>query len=618
MSSGAINPIQHHDRLSHVGDPLKKKMPVLLKAWTGRMLNLPELENLYRQICSSSGTKQFSDKLLEALGVSYHIEPEDLRRIPESGPVVVVANHPFGAIEGLVLLSILQTTRTDVKILANDILKPVAELQARFIYVDGFGGMDAVRHNYRPLREAIQWINQGGVLAVFPAGEVSHLQVRRIAIADPPWNQKITRMVRKAEAPVLPVYFRGSNGLVFQMLGLVHRRMRTALLVREMLNKRDRTLEVRIGNLVPPQRLWDFATDSQATDYLRRRTYLLEHRVPRSENVSGTSLPPVAHRHNYAPVEDGEEAEILETEIRQLAADNILIDRRECLVACANAWEIPHILSEIGRQREMAFRAVMEGSGKSRDLDLFDEHYLHLFLWNRDKKQVQGAYRIGRTDEIMRRLGPEGLYVNALFRLSPGFFQTVGPALELGRSFVRPEYQRDNKSLQLLWSGLARYVSKHMRYRYLYGPVSISNDYSPMSQHLLVSFLKRRHPFDSLRAEVKPLRPPSYLSAEARSARALCKDVRSLEEISDLVSEIEPDSKGVPVLLRHYARLGARALGFNIDPAFSSVLDALMVIDLAQVDKRVLQRMMGKPESTYFCLYHGSHVRSTGNGQISN
>jgi putative hemolysin len=240
-----------YERFMEMQKPFQKEIPSILKGVMGKLINMPELEKLYRQVHSQLDLAPFWDRLLHSLGITYRVSDEDINRIPRRGPLVVVANHPFGAIEGLVLGSVLRSVRADAKILANSILQPIAELHDLFICVDAFRGPGAAHYNFQPLRTAFRWLENGGVLAAFPAGEVTHLRLGRAEITDPDWKNTVTQMARRLKLPVLPVYFCGTNSLMFQMMGLVHPKVRTALLAREMLNKRNHTIEVRIGKLIP-------------------------------------------------------------------------------------------------------------------------------------------------------------------------------------------------------------------------------------------------------------------------------------------------------------------------------------------------------------------------------
>src|SRR5262249_17967157 len=322
------------------------------------------------------------------------------------------------------------------------------------------------------------------------AGEVSHVNLRKREVTDPAWHTAVARIIRMTEAPALPVFFSGSNGLLFQLAGLVHPSLRTAMLPRELLNKRGTQIEARIGRLVPTEKLVAFETDDALIDYLRRRTYLLSNRPSGTiadENKRATRSKPKHHQIIAALPADK-----LVKELLTLRDDQTLISTRCYAVFHAHALQIPNILLEIGRLREISFGEVNEGTGKAMDLDEFDKHYVHLFLWNHETSEIVGAYRLGHADELVNRFGKQALYTSTLFDCETDFIERITPALELGRSFVRPEYQKSFPPLFLLWKGIAQYVLKHPRYKTLFGPVSIGNDYHPIARQLIVECLADR------------------------------------------------------------------------------------------------------------------------------
>jgi putative hemolysin len=289
----------------------------------------------------------------------------------------------------------------------------------------------------------------------------------------------------------------------------------------------------------------------------------------------------------------------LAAEIAALRPDERVIDSNGLQVYCARAERIPCILDEIGRLRELTFRAAGEGSGKPCDLDEFDAHYLHLFLWDGAAARVAGAYRLGLVDEILASRGKRGLYTHSLFTYPTRLLTALGPAIELGRSFVRIEYQRDFAPLFLLWRGIARFVERSPKYAVLFGAVSISAAYSAASRRLMVEYLTAHCADERFASQVRPRSPygEGLTSEEAVP--------QSLEELARLVAQIEEDRKGVPVLLRQYLRLGGRLLGFTVDSGFGNTLDGLIMVDLRQIERAVLARYMGKAASAAFLAHHG-------------
>lgn len=275
-------------------------------------------------------------------------------------------------------------------------------------------------------------------------------------------------------------------------------------------------------------------------------------------------------------------------EIGALRHDGVLAHQGSLEVYISPAGVIPAVLHEIGRLREWTFREVGEGSGQALDLDDFDQHYLHLFLWDSEAEEVAGAYRVGRTDVLLAEHGPAGLYCSTLFDFEQAFLDHLNPGLELGRSFVAPPYQRSLGALMALWKGIGCFVARHPHYSKLFGPVSISQDYTPLSKNLIVRFLREEKRNPSLSPFVHPNNPYHEEIPEEISPH-----LESIEQVSARVAEAEPDGKGVPVLLRQYLKLNATLLEFNVDPKFANCLDALLMVNLRNAPVPILKRYMG-------------------------
>lgn len=541
------------------------------------------------------------DFVLHRLGLEYRLGGGDLERIPTSGPLFVVANHPYGGLDGLILGSMLQQVRPDTKFLANRLLGRVAGMEERCFFVDIFGGKAAARSNVAALRAALRWLEEGHVLATFPAGEVSHLNWRQMRVVDPVWVENLAPLIRRSRASVLPVFFKGRNRNLFQLAGLVHPRLRTLLLPGELVRGRRCAVEVRIGKPVSAKHLERFESDRGLMDYLRLRTYILKSR-------------PVADKTRFRwrrrkarvgePIMQPLEAALLSTEVEALPEEALLHESAGYAVYVASAGAIPNLLLEIGRLREETFRAVGEGTGTSCDLDRFDADYHHLFVWHREARELVGAYRLGLSDEILPRRGKSGLYTTTLFRFKKGVLDRLDPAIELGRSFVVAKYQRKPLSLGLLWKGIGAFIARNPRYCRLIGPVSISKDYQSMSKKMLVTYLRTHNLDPELASQVRPIHPIRGHGWGWMDRGSFSRTVRDIEDVSALVSEIEAESAGIPVLWRHYLKLNATVLSFNVDPAFNDSLDGLVLVDLRRTEAHVLRKYMGEAGYARFIAHH--------------
>ena len=577
-----------------------------LPGFAGKFIPMEQARELYQRVrLAPQGFRL--EALLAEMKIKLDVQATDLDRIPVKGPLVAVANHPFGVLDGAALAVLLLRVRPDVKILTNSLLDGIPDLHEHCIFVDPFRTPFSADKNVKPLKQAMEWLRQGGTLAVFPAGEVSQWNVREAQVTDPAWNTVAARLVRKAGASALPVYFCGRNSVTFQLLGLIHPRLRTLFLLQEFLQQREKDVRVRIGKAIPSELIANLDSDEEATEYLRLRTYLLSYRGKNPISLPAkmrAALP----RKPQEPIASEVPSRFVIEDIASLPVERLLVENADFAVYAARASELPHLLDELGRLREITFRAAGEGTGRSADLDHFDAYYWHLLLWNKGKQELAGAYRVGNTDEIIRSHGIKGLYTNTVFRYDEQLFLKIGSALELGRSFVRPEYQRQYAPLLLLWKGIARFVAARPETPVLFGAVSISNEYSSLSREMIVRYFEQRsvkdedgRDFAGLVQARTPFRAPRLRRWDCG---AICSALRDLDELAEPISDVEEDGKGLPILLRQYAKVGGRLVGFNLDRKFSDVVDGLMIVDLRQTDPSVLDRYMGREGYAGFRQFH--------------
>ena len=605
--------------ISADNNPFRVELPAPHPAWQQparftsgaleHVLQLSRLNQLYSELRERPDTRSFPERMLDFMGVRTELEAGDLADIPRTGPVVVVANHPFGGIEGVVLARIFHDVRPDMRVLANHLLARIPELREFMIFVNPFGGAAAARQNMTGLKAAIRWLQNGGMLVTFPAGEVARFDLRVGRVDEGPWNENIARIIRHAGATVLPVHIEGANGPLFHMAGLVHPRLRTALLPQELLNKFNSIIRVRLGRAIAFDRLSRLSSDAAVIRYLRLRTEALAYRsgsrhVP--EKPTAHFCVPWKKSAVQVSIAAAVDANALRSDMAALSEEDTILRHEQFRVVVARAAQLPAVLPEIGRLRELTFRPVGEGTGRARDLDRFDAHYLHLLIWNEETSEVVGAYRLGPTDEILPRYGLRGLYTSTLFKFRQPLMKHLTPALELGRSFVRPEYQRGYLPLLLLWKGVCCFVSRNPRYRHLFGPVSISNEYQPISRHLIQRHFPRTPQAAQLARWVSP-RHPLRASWPAHLPEVPADLAGDLQTLAELIEEIE-NGRGLPVLLRQYLKLGGEVLAFNVDPDFHQALDGLIVVDLVHADATAIGRYMGAENLKRYHAFHAAHA----------
>ncbi len=574
-------------------------------------VGFPKLDRIIndaRALVASGEEENFNAAILKGMGITVELSDTDIANIPKTGPAILVSNHPFGGIEGVVLLEILRRARPDFKVMANYFLSIIPEMRSDFIFVNPFGSSAAARQNIKPLLESVRWLREGHILGVFPAGEVSSIDLKRRIVRDPPWSETIAALARKTGATVVPMHFCGRNANYFQLAGLVHPRLRTVLLPRMTARQRRRTITAYIGKPISPGEVARSANDAELTALMRFRSYALEGRAPAKKRLF--SLP----RRRKTASGGGAQAQIvaetpreeLEAALRALPADNFLLNGSGFDVYVARLDPSNPIMREIGRLREITFRAVGEGTGLATDIDVYDPHYRHLFLWDPAEKRLAGAYRLGLSGEIMPRFGVGGFYTHSLFRYSGKLIARCAPCIEMGRSFVRPEYQRAFAPLMMLWKGIGAFIARHPEYHSLFGPVSISASYRDESRNLLLRSLRLSNFAGELSRFVKPLHPPR----RGRRAEWKGKDyerlVANVDLVGSVVSDLEADRKGIPVLIKQYLKLGGRILAFNVDPDFSDCVDGLILVDLRRTDPKVRAHYMGAEADAAFAARYSA------------
>ncbi|MEO8794645.1 MAG: GNAT family N-acyltransferase [Daejeonella sp.] len=529
----------------------------------------------------------FVDKILQTLGVKIEFDERDLKNIPKEGAFIAIANHPYGGIEGLVLLKILTIVRPDAKLMANFILKKIPNLSEYFIAVNPF---ENVEHSssISGIKSTLALLRDGTPIGIFPAGEVSTYKLQTQQVTDKLWHPVVGKIIAKANVPVVPIYIHGNNGLLFNLLSLIHPTLRTAKLPSELFNKHGHTIKIRIGKSIDVSQL-NFQNNSiKLLNYLRAKTYALgtglenEKKIFNPRNIFKI-------KKNPQKIVAETPADIIENEVSTLEAFKVWTEKTyEVYIAPTSS--IPNIIKEIGRLREITFREVGEGTNKETDLDEYDIYYHHLFIWDTQAKMIVGAYRIGSGDEIFYSFGKNGFYLNELFKLREQIYPVLRQGLELGRSWIRKEYQLKPLPLFLLWKGILKYLLNNPQYKYLIGPVSISNSFSKFSKSLIVDYISRNH-FDLEMAQYVKPRKKFKVDFSKIDTELLMESKENLKDLDDLVSEIETSHMKIPVLLRQYIALNAKIICFNIDPKFSDSLDGFLVVDLEKIPAEMLEKL---------------------------
>ena len=561
-----------------------------------RLLGLTTLSKCYDSASKNVGTKQFLLGVLKYLDVRLKaIDAQNvLQNLPAEGPLLIVANHPLGGLEGVTITQLLLERRPDTKVLTNNLLTRIPELQSTFIGVDVLS-KNAARENAKGIRKASQHLKTGGALLIFPAGKVASVNVRRRAVEDHQWNRFAGNLLRRSGASCLPIHVDGYNSRLFYLMALIHPKLRTLLLPRELANKGGRELKLIIGEMIKPQEIARLESDKAITHYLRMATEFLKYDARKAKrSTSSLAFEPIKKQSIRLDETSSGSAEAI---LNQLV-DCRLIESEQYDVYCAPFNRLGSLAESIGVAREITFRAAGEGTGNRVDSDRFDPFYLHLFIWDKKALRVVGGYRIGRVDEIIAQHGFAGLYSKTLFDFDQQYLNKIGKTLEMGRSFVHPDYQRLPQTLDLLWRGIGLYVAQNPEYHTLFGAVSISNEHSDLaraliSECMLESFCAEQRFLD----DVKPL-APLKVSGKLWTNDMLAS-LNHVSVVNKLIGRCDP-GKALPTLLRHYLSLNGKFVCFSLNKVFNDSLDGLILVDLRKTPTKYLKRYLGKQGAANF------------------
>ncbi|WP_035477897.1 lysophospholipid acyltransferase family protein [Aliagarivorans taiwanensis] len=560
--------------------------PRWFSATLERALGLYPLAEKYQQRPerSKDNAAEFLEHTTKALDFDLLLNnPEALKSLPEEGPLLIVANHPLGGLEGVAMSKLLLKYRPDLKVLTNELLATIPEFKDLFIGVDVLS-KQAAKKNAKGIRTASKHLSSGGALMIYPAGQVSCIQKGSWKICDRQWNNLVGRLARRYKPHCQTFYVQGRNSRLFYLSGLIHPRLRTLMLPRELQNKGAQQFTMQAGALISPKDYAELESDQAVTDYLRVATELLS--LPASQQRTEDSrLPPLSLVESLPNGRVSIRQQLDELEPRKL------LSQREFSVYCAPYAELGPLMDEIALAREVTFRAVGEGTGKTLDSDQFDPHYWHLFVWDDKAHALVGGYRIGHAKEIIREHGLNALYSRSLYHFDESYIERLGDCLEMGRSFVVPKYQRHPRALDLLWQGIGHYVAKQPEHHTLFGCVSISRELSTLAQAFISdSMVSAFCAEQKYLQKVKPLTP---LKVKGKVwDKAILSSISSISAINKLVGQCEP-GRSIPILLRHYLALNGRFVCFSVNTSFNQSLDGLIVVDLRKTPEKYLRRYLG-------------------------
>jgi putative hemolysin len=481
--------------------------------------------------------------------------------------------------------------REDFKIIANFLLHRIDPLKPYVMPVNPFEDRKDAKSSITGFKNALLHLQNGSPLGIFPAGEVSTYKDDKLII-DKPWEEAAIKLIKKAEVPIVPIYFHAKNSRLFYQLSRISSTLRTAKLPSELLTQKNRTIKVRIGNPIKVTAQKEYTDLPNFTEFLRKKTYMLAKSFETTSRLS--NIP----QNLKTPKEPKEIAvsinsDLIFEEIDKLRKnDRRLLQSKNYEVFLAPANEMPNTLQEIGRLREITFRAIGEGTNEAIDLDKFDRYYHHMFLWDSDAKKIAGAYRMGLGSEIFKKYGIDGFYLQDLFRFEPELHTMMSQSIEMGRAFIIKEYQLKPMPLFLLWRGIIHTTLRFPEHKYLIGGVSISNQFSNFSKSLMIEFMKS-HYYDPYVAQyIHPKKEFKVRLKDADKEFVFDESAADLNKFDKLIDEVEPGSLRLPVLIKKYIKQNAKVVAFNVDPLFNNAIDGLMYIRIADLPESTVKPVM--------------------------
>jgi len=542
------------------------------------LMKVKKVNKLYADYSDKKGN-EFIDAILKELEISFEINEEEISRIPKTGPFITVSNHPFGGIDGMLLVNLISKVRPDYKVLANFLLQRIEPVSDFIMPVNPFEDRKDAKSSHAGIKMTLKHLEEGKCTGFFPAGEVSSYNVDAYGITDRQWQKPVLKIMKMAKVPVVPVYFTGTNSRLFHLLGLIHPTLRTARLPNELFNKKKKIIHIRIGNPISVKDQEQFQDIDRYGRFLRAKTFALGSALEVHKFFKSGINRSKKEEDIIQPVD----REQIEQEINGLKDDYLLFQSNEFKVYCTPSLNIPTLMNELGRLREITFRSIGEGTNRSIDIDEFDLYYHHLFVWDDKEKKIVGAYRVGKGKEILNEYGIKGFYIQSLFKMSRKFHPILEQSLELGRSFIVPEYQRKPMPLFLLWKGILYFLIKNPEYRYLIGPVSISNRFSDFSKAMIIKYIYEHHYNHEFAKYIKSRKKFVVEVNKDLDTEIIIESSIDLNKFDRFIKDVETSNFNMPVLLKKYLKQNGKIIGFNIDPKFNNALDGLLILDLYDV-----------------------------------
>ncbi|MFK5880163.1 MAG: lysophospholipid acyltransferase family protein [Flavobacteriaceae bacterium] len=554
-----------------------------------KILRISTINKLYNRNKHLSDLA-FFDALLDDLQIKFEIPEEDLERIPKEGAFITISNHPLGGIDGILLLKFLVKRRPDYRIIANFLLHRIEPMKPYIMPVNPFENRKDAKSSMAGIKEALMHIRDNKPLGIFPAGEVSTYRDGKLLV-DKPWEEGAIKLIKKANVPIIPIYFHAKNSRLFYVLSKISDTFRTAKIPSEVLSQKQRIIKVRIGKPISIKDQNQYENIEDFHEFIRKKTYMLAN--PFEEEPKTISAPTLKFpKEPKEVVKQGNVQSFIDEVDALREADSRMMESKNYEVFFASADKIPNLLQEIGRLREITFRDVGEGTNNEIDLDDFDQEYHHLFLWDSKENVLVGAYRMGLGVDIFEKYGIEGFYVQTLFKFDEELHKMMSQTIDIGRAFIIKEYQQKPMPLFFLWKGIIHVTLRYPKHKYLTGGVSISNQFSNFSKSLMIEFMKS-HYYDPYIAQyIHPKKEYKVKLKDADRDFVFDATQADLKKFDKVIDELEPGNLRMPVLIKKYIKQNAKLVAFNVDPKFNNAIDGLIFLRIADIPESTVGPVM--------------------------
>ena len=526
---------------------------------------------------------EFVDSMLELLHIEYTIKPNELKNIPSTGKILVIANHITGASDAFALVQLIASRRENkkVRLMVNGMLMGVTQASDIIIPVDNITGA-ITKTSVKTINEALD--NEEAVV-IFPAGIVNRLSFH--GIKDTPWKASFLKIATRNNTPILPIKIEGRNSILFYFISLILPKKLSGLLMlpREFAIAGEmKPLVFTIGRVIPVSSFSDKSIP--IAEYLKLFYTHLYALGTKKKSLFQTETTITSAHNKMLLKEEVNNAEVL---------GHTLDGKKIILTEAKNA---PFLMQELGRVREVSFRAIGGGTGGAKDNDLYDNYYKHLILWDEEDLEIVGAYRIGEVAQIIKNRGMKGLYTYNLCNFNEHFQDYCNNSVELGRSFVQPKYW-GSRALDNLWQGVGAYLAKNPHIVYTYGTVTINADTPKQAVAALVYFYSLHFSCDT---DMMSAKTPYFMSYEQKQEFDMLFKYKSYKDGFVVLKKYLKDlGTSVPTLFKQYAELydegAVRFFDFSINEELHGVVEGFIIADNSKMKEAKRKRYIKNFES---------------------